>query len=483
MKLMLCNDLFFALSEKEITYCHWKSNEHLERGLSGDTDLDILVESKDKSKFTKILDELSFRKIFSSQNKSYPGIEDYLGFDHKDGKLCHLHVYYKLIVGQKYLKNHHLPIECMVLDDLRVLNDIYVPIPEVELLLLIIRSVMKFGARSILRYILARKRNVFSQYVLNEFYFLLNEFDASRFKIVTRRLNLGLSEDRLLKFIYEIRCGKISLYSILAMRRYVFKTLKPFRLLNHFMYYRKAFPFHLRDLPVIRHIWPIPKKTIGKEGKSFALVGADGSGKSTLINDLTDWLSWKLQVEKYYFGIPKSKWIRTVQVFISLFNRIFASKSGGPGALVLVSMSQELANGFWLLIARIRLGIYKKFENYSRSGGISLADRYPIYELWAMPAPMDGPRIRKEGGNKYMKWANLEEKIYYQIAYPTKIFLLKTDLEVLRKRKNDTFRNTHNMKASAINSLDETDKICVIDANRPYSDVLKDIKRNLWKML
>lgn len=42
--LDICTELFDEFHEQEIRYCHWKSNEHLQEGLVGETDLDVIVE-------------------------------------------------------------------------------------------------------------------------------------------------------------------------------------------------------------------------------------------------------------------------------------------------------------------------------------------------------------------------------------------------------------------------------------------------------
>ena len=44
-----------AFEDKNIKYCHWKSNEHLESALMGDTDLDMLFFSEQRSKLDEVL--------------------------------------------------------------------------------------------------------------------------------------------------------------------------------------------------------------------------------------------------------------------------------------------------------------------------------------------------------------------------------------------------------------------------------------------
>src|SRR5215217_4634818 len=51
-----------ALAEEEITYCHWKSNNALDRSASGDNDLDLLISRADAGCFTEILYRLGFKQ-------------------------------------------------------------------------------------------------------------------------------------------------------------------------------------------------------------------------------------------------------------------------------------------------------------------------------------------------------------------------------------------------------------------------------------
>jgi len=59
--LNICERLFSDFHEQEVVYCHWKSNEHLLEGLAGTTDLDIIVESREKVE--KILHQNGFKRF------------------------------------------------------------------------------------------------------------------------------------------------------------------------------------------------------------------------------------------------------------------------------------------------------------------------------------------------------------------------------------------------------------------------------------
>ena len=97
-----------------------------------------------------------------------------------------------------------------------------------------------------------------------------------------------------------------------------------------------------------------------------------------------------------------------------------------------------------------------------------------------MESPMDGPRIKKEWENASIRLANLEQHYYSQIGLPDKVFVLQTDIDELRKRKKDLDISLHIMKANAVNSIEELSNMRLINANRPYPEVLLELKNMIW---
>jgi len=480
--LKICTLLFERLFCEDILYCHWKSNINLEKGCAGQTDLDLLVHKRDRAKFNIVLSELEFKRIMSLPLKQFSGMEDYLGFDSETGKLCHLHVHYKLILGQKYIKNHHLSIENIVLSDLRILDSVYIPSAEMELLLLVIRSCMKLSIRNILQYFLQNRKSLFPKNILKEFRFLLNDYKQEKFRDVLLKSGLPLSESRLLAFIEKLNNETLTIANILLLRFHIFKSLRPFRYQIYVKSYKKAFKIMLHMLPVINKIWPVPRKKLNGRGRSFSLVGADGSGKTTLVKDLTKWLSWKMQVRTLYFGIPKTislKILNKLIAFIRFPTRIGLKKTFAP----IVNLGHYVSARRWIWIAGKRLRIYLKASVWTEKGMIVIADRYPLREFWNMESPMDGPRIQKEWGSAGSKMVDLEQYYYSQIGLPDKVFVLQTDIDELRKRKKDLDISIHLIKADAVNSIEGSPAMCLINANRSHSKVLLELKCRIWDML
>jgi len=452
---------------------------NLEKSCAGQTDLDLLVHKRDRKKFNIVLSELKFKKIMSPPLKQFPGMEDYLGFDSETGRLCHLHVHYKLILGQKYIKNHHLPLERFIFKKLILYKNIYVPTPEVELLLLIIRANLKFDFYDYLAFLVRKRDYIFPDDIYNEFKFLMKKYDRDIFLGIVADSALPLSVSVLTSFLDKIGNSDLSVRDVLSIRKYLLNSLRKYQQKKYILCLHKHILFYLLNLPIINRIFPSIKKRIPGRGRFVAIVGADGSGKTTLVKDLTKWLSWKMQVRTLYFGIPKTLSLKMVNKLISLLR--FSTKIGlkKPFAAV-VNLGHYVSALRWIWIAWKRLQIYRKAAVYAGKGVIVIADRYPLREFWNMESPMDGPRIKKEWGSANIKLANLEQHYYSQIGLPDKVFVLQTDIDELRKRKKDLDFQSHQKKAKTVNSIKESSHISTINAARAYTDVIKELKQRIW---
>jgi thymidylate kinase len=473
--LTICHELFSDVSKKEINYCHWKSNSHLDKALSGQTDLDLLVNARDEILFKQVLDNFKFKEILSPLEKRFPGLEDYLGFDQKTGKLVHLHIHYKLVLGERYIKNHHLPIENLVLNNLRLRDGVYIPIPEIELMLLILRMNMKVDSISLVKHFIRGLQGIpYTAYpsdIEDEFIALCEEHDPLVLKKIVKESNLSIDYSLYKKFIHEFTSNNLSALGIIKYRNKILHGLSDYRRESGIHPRIKYFIFSIKELPVIRRVFPAKKKTLPNDGLSVSLVGADGSGKSTHVADLSQWLSWKMAVTNYYYGIPKSFLIKVYSLFLRIMNK-----------MQLNSINEFFQNLLLLYISRSRYRISKKIQNDKKRGLITISDRFPLKYFQSMSEPMDGPKIRKNNKlNNYL--AVLERRNYEKIVNPDCILVLKVTLNELRKRKTDLDLNTHKQKATAVNSLEDDENIITIDANKPYHEVQLLLRSELWKRL
>jgi hypothetical protein len=137
------------LEEAGIAYCHWKSNAANDRSISGENDIDLLVEAAQARPFTELLSGLGFVRAYRP-GQEVPGIESFYGFDAQADRLVHVHAHYKLVVGDDRTKNYRLPIEVSYIGSARPGTVFRLPAAEFEYVALVIRpsSSTAHGTRS-----------------------------------------------------------------------------------------------------------------------------------------------------------------------------------------------------------------------------------------------------------------------------------------------------------------------------------------------
>jgi len=480
--LTLCRDLFTQLNQKRVRYCHWKSNFHLKEALAGGiTDLDLLVDSENFSCFQEIVEQLEFVELLSPPSKRFPGMSDYIGFDESTGKLVHLHVHKKLILGQRFIKNHHLPIESFVLDHCRNFDGIMIPDVEMELFILLIRAHMKLQFKDVLFFVSKMQKYPFPEAIVKEFHWLIGNADLERLEVLFQESTLPISFKVFKDFPERILNNNLTVRYLYKVRRAVFSNLKSYQWNDPSGRELTVFIESFKRFPVVRRFVDFPRKTLPGKGFFFAIVGADGSGKSTLVKDLEKWLSWKLEVHQLYFGIPKLKRLRLVNGVVQLIDKITVDKMI-PFSAGLKKMAVNLADRRWLWIARYRYLTYLKARKARSVGGICIADRYPLPQFWSMQEPMDGPRI-KDIPELNCKIAEKERTFYNNISLPDKIYVLQADIDVLRSRKNDLSEDCHRAKIDAVSGLKNNAGMQIIEVNQLYDKVLLSIKQDIWKQL
>ena len=474
--LELCDRFFTFLNRQDIRYCHWKSNEHLDAALSGKTDLDILIHTDDKEAFHAAIIAYDFKCILSQPNKQFPGLVDYLGFDATTGAFVHLHVHYRLLLGQRYIKNHHLPLESLIFDNLDRKMGVNIPCTEIELILLVVRAHLKTDLISLAKHaikgMMGKRYTAFPRDIENELRALYRKSDPEKFARLLHESGLPLSEGWCSQFLDRLSHDKLRFYHILLGHLVILNQLRPYKRSSGIGIYFAFFRLYISSLPFVGYFRSPKRKTLIGPSKVFAIVGADGSGKSTLIRDLVKWLSWKLTVNQYYYGIPKN-WITSLN---SLLVRLFKK-------LRMASIATFVVNVFWLYVAKYRKSVSDEILKDADIGKVVLTDRFPMLDFRNMKEPMDNPRIDASRGSLAKTFRKLEESYYDGIELPDRIFVLQVDIEELRKRKTDITLEQHQLKAIAVSSVSSRHQVITINANKPYNDVLLEVKRHIWRAL
>lgn len=496
--------LFDHLNQVSIRYCHWKSNLRLREALNGKTDLDLLVAREDSQYFRQILLEHNIKLVLAPPGWSYLGVENYLGFDAPSGKLFHLHVHYQLILGEQYVKNYRLPVENQVLNSVIFDGFVKIPTPEVELIILSLRALLKYRDRDVIKDIFSIRSPGIPTHILKEIIHLLNMVSMEQVKQVLDTELVLLPKESILEFLSTVESEPRDGSKFFILRRKIRQSLRDLQRNNR----AKATLIYFRELWRRRNS-PLPSKTKGKMtlangGAAFALIGVDGAGKTTLHQNLFAWLNWKMDVRGFYMGSKQPSRLSDFLYWVfRIFRRGHRSVSTRFGSAFLVAqwlefIKRNLLFAHYVAIGRDRYKRNLTGTSLARQGSLVIYDRFPLEQMnagtdsWLMDGPQSLNSGEKTEGAVSRFLITQEFRYYDKMLLPDCFFVLDVDPEASIQRKPDHNKAVLTAKNRVIRNLisDVKDRgqfgltpIIHVDANLPFEEVLQQLKSVMWKQL
>lgn len=486
LPLNLVSKLCQALDEERIAYCHWKSNQALDRSASGDNDLDLLVSRSDVDRFSEILYAHSFKEAHSPVDQQLPGVQDYYGYDPSSGKIIHVHAHFQLVFGHDMSKNYHLPVEKPYLQD-AIQGELFkVPAPELEFVVFVIRMMIKHSTWDT---ILAGQGTLSSS-ERQEFVYLEDRVNRDKLREVIAEHLPFVGAPLLEDCVQSLRPGCPAWKRIQIGQR-LQNSLKPYArrtgITDLFLklWRRVVNSFQRR---VLRHT---ARARLASGGAMIAIVGGDGAGKSTAVNGINEWLSPDFEISTVHLGKPP--WSLTtilIRGLIKIGRTLgFYPFERAPIEYTLDSNSLVFPGYPWMIrevcTARDRYLTYKKARRFASNGGLVICDRFPISQVQLM----DGPQVERMTSNyptnPFIKYLSRLEKKYYQpIKYPELLIVLRADPILSAQRKTDEDSESVVARSSEIWNLDWSQlPACIIDANQPKAEVLSELKALIWASL
>lgn len=476
-----------------IIYCHWKSNEHIEEALLGDTDLDILFLPEQRSELERVLSECGLKRFRATPLMQYNAIEDYIGFDVDTAKIWHLHTHYRMTFGEKHLKGYTVtPWGYTILDN-RVKNEfgIYTSCVEDELILFFVRNAMKLRFRDTFRSI--------SKEDILELEWILKRVDLDKLKVNLKMFLNSESSDEILKLLHKKTTKKSQLKKL---HKILCKELALYTGYTSFMsrWYRTQREIYWFIGAVIRHCGLSTNKPYRRVSPSggcvVAILGCDGAGKSTTIAYLAKEFSKKLDVKTVYLGSGdgSSSLIRKPMKYI-------AQKVGGKGLgksveneYKMKSTSEEkisikarlysIAKIIWAYTLAIeKKSKLKEITKARNNGMLVLVDRYPQIEIQGCS---DGPLLGRyhNDSNGLLRSVAEKELSIYKLAYdnpPDLTVKLMVPTEVAIQRKPEMTKEEIERKKNAVMQMNISRKSIVVDTTVSKNESFGKVMAAIWK--
>ena len=486
--LALIASLARALEDADIAYCHWKSNADLERSLTGENDLDLLVSNGHRARFVSLLPELGFVQMDAP--REIPGIESHLGFDPGGDRLVHVHAHYRLVLGDDRTKNYRLPLEDAYLASARSVLGIRVPAPEFELVVFVVRMALKYCTWDEMTWSALRGRRAgptarerreldYLRAHANE------EAVASVLQDHLPFLGRDLFEACLRPLVEPVPAAERA-----RTARRLELALQPYARWSRGADRARRVAGRL-TVAAARRAHRLPKRRLHSGGALVGIMGGDGAGKSTALAELEAWLGRELDVRVVHLGKPR--WSATTYATRA------ALKAGGAATKaaargVAVAPVERAVNAFaayrplfWLLCtARDRRRAYIRARRFASRGGLVLCDRYPHPKLTSMETPLIRVRAAEEGvaGRLVEEMAASEERYHRSIGPPELLVVLRLDPEVAVARKHTERAESVRRRGAEIWNIDwRAAGAQVVDASRPPEEVLRELKQLVWSSL
>ncbi len=430
--LPVLRTLFESLGRAGVRYCHWKSNWRLPEALRGETDLDLLVHRADTSRFLSLVGALGFKP---ASGEDHPSVWHCYGCDDESGRLLDLHVYFRVVTGGT-IKGYHLPVEDMLLGGAQPTEaGVYVPERAAELVLFVMRKSLDYAvpsealiprewktAADELRWLSQGARDEDVRRLLDEY---LPSVDFALFKKLTDAIESG-----------RWGVGRFRLGRALASR------LRPYR--------RFARPSATlaRSGRAWRKAWRTlrggtPMQALLSGGAVIGVVGSDGSGKSTVVAEMSRWLGEFLSVATIHGGKPPPSVPTALpRLLLPLLRRMMPryrttrielraaerteSEGMRTGPLLVYALRA-------LMLAYDRKKLLIRAHRRAANGTLVLSDRYPTRQ----PGVPEGAMLHflREDPRSLYRWlARMEERTYRTIPQPDLVLRLDVPLELAVQR-------------------------------------------------
>jgi hypothetical protein len=482
--------LLVAFREHDIQYCYWKSRRRIRAALSGDSDLDLLVARVDRDRAHGILLEQGFKAFPCVAHRDHPAIASFLGYDEPSGRIVHVHVHFRLVTGDKLLNQYRLPWEDVILA--RAVAHPLLPIRVLDIaseaLVMVVRACVEL-----------RRTDPITLWHWQS--------SKQKFELDRKALAGQLSPDELRRRAREAFSDEVAdlvtdavftgraLETQGRLRRRIRKALAERRTYNsleaRIRSYVRAVLWGCGGLNDRLLHAPRPwSRRVPGGGCVVAVVGVDGSGKSTAVRSIRSWLGAEVDVIPVYFGTGDGRpslLLLPFKLLSLVIARLMTTRPKGsshgnvtgrePGLLYSVLMM-----GWAAAVAMDKRGKLLAARRGADRGLVVVADRYPQNEDVTYS---DAPLLQRLRWSP--RWLHRLETQTYELAGrlpPDLVIKLEVSAATLARREPDMNVDVIQQRIEGFRRLAFTGaRTVLVRAEQPLPDVLRAIKREVWRTL
>lgn len=210
----------------------------------------------------------------------------------------------------------------------------------------------------------------------------------------------------------------------------------------------------------------------------IAVVGCDGTGKSTLTNDLVKRLQAHWATERRYLGLLSGEdgdKIKRLPVIGVWLERRLAAKSSKTQSMKSRSPALWAALIMYAFSLRRRVKL-RQAQQLAQRGVLVVSDRFPQAEISGFYYDGPGIGVERATGRLKRRLAQREQHLYQQMARyrPELIIRLMIDVETAFSRKPDHDYEELRDKINVMAQIRYNGaRIIELDARAPYSEVLE----------
>ena len=483
-------ELLNEFHRQRVDYCYWKSSRRLHAVLVGEGDVDLLVARNDQHRAQAILIGLDFKLFPSVADRDHPATLTFLGYDERGGQLIHIHVHVQLIVGERLLKNYRIPWEDVLLT--RAILHPTLPIrilePASEAVLLVVRACLEL-----------RRLDLMTLYVwqatTRKFALDRAELAARVDRTTLRELAAELLGEDLAELVSDAFYGERPPETQARLRRCMRKHCAAYRSYNNVEARARnaARALHWVAGGLNKHVLRAPRpwnRRLPGGGCLVAMIGVDGSGKSTSVTTIRAWLGSKVDVVPIYFGTGDGRpslFLRPFKLAMPLIMRVLKSKPKCASHGMASGRPTGLAYSLLLMVWAVAVAVDKRKKLAAAQRGINrglivIADRYPQNQILGFN---DGPLLNRL--TVVPRWLRRFEDTVYALARrlsPDLVIKLVVTPETAAKREPEMDPAVIRKRVAALQRLEFPGaRVACVDAEQPLAEVIRAVKHEIWRLI